>query len=756
MRCIIMIIAAIAILGGCVSQEAEVKKSAGFKSDSVITRDMDIPSDYIWMQTMDSDDDPKYFEIFRIDPSNPDSIKIYCHIMDSESNFVSGLVSREGYHICGFEDNNRVVDKHIIHEIRREKVDEYSISFVLDHSGSIGEVRARSIQSAFLNSLDTKLDNDRFSLVKFDEYVNTEVPLSADKSAIRSMFSANGLDGYGGYTSFYDGVIEGINSISSQKDKKIVIAISDGYDNASQNSSADVLKEAIDKNVSVFTVGFGPNIDESRMRYLAERTGGKYYHIYKTEEFAKVFEDIYTRINSYYRIIYKAITFGRHEVKLVLCKDKKELNATGVYYNDPIEDCDISMSLEVRGVRPDGTETYAPEFTIWESINREYHPLLPYIFFEENSSEIPSRYFRRTKAEITNNRKYEYIINNDKIEIYHDILNIIGERFHEYPNSTITLIGCNDGRKESISLSRERAQAVKQYLADVCQIPEDHIKIKSRALPENATQLATELGREENRRVEIETDEEKLLSPFVYSQTAYEVSPPKIKTYVNILQRDEIHSWKIDFEKDGKMIWSNQTFAEAPVKYIVYDIDNEVTYDTLKGKYIIEGMDQIFASLTVYKDSGQQVKCVSEKQKIQLVQNTIQKIERECLDARQMVSYNLILFGFNRSGFNNDILDRNLTELLKEYDQTVYIDIYGHTDIIGSAESNMNLSLRRARSVESHINTIARRNNENLNIRKADGYGEMILPQFFDNNYPEGRMYCRTARIRVLLPLKCD
>lgn len=727
-------------------------------ADNSVTPDSDKASNIIWMQKKDSGKMPEFFDIYRVDPSNPDSIKIYAHLLDNNYNMINNLFKGLGYKICGFTDNGREINEYSITEIKK-KAEDFSVAFVLDHSGSIGDARARIIQQSLSNVVGLKYDNDAFSVVKFDHRVNLEQPLNTNSETLKNNFQIIGLNGYGGATSLYDGIKSGINSIKDKNNKKVIIAISDGYDNSSMNGISDILKEAVKNNISVFTVGFGFGIDKSRMKYIAQRTGGKFYQIFNSNEFNNVFQDIYKRINTYYLIKYSAINYGRHEVKITLCKDDKKLDDVIIYYNDNIEDCDISMSLETRGVRPDGTEAYNPEVTIWERSNREYHPLLPYIFFDENSSEIPNRYFRRNTSQITNDIKYEYITNNDKTDIYHDILNIIAERWHQNSNAMLTLTGCNDGVNEgadNLVLSENRAIAVKNYLVNVCDIPSNYIQIKKRNRPSHPSGKHNPLAKEENRRVEIESDDNYILSPFIFETLEYDVSPPTLRTYVDILPKDEIHSWKVEFLKSNNLLWENQTFGDAPVEYVDYNINAEVTYNKKDGEYIISGVDNMQAQLTVYKDSLRQIKCSSEKKDIHIVQNTIEKITRDCLEGRQIETFNLILFGMNKSSYDESNLEKYLKPLLIQYGDGIYIDVYGHTDIIGSTSSNQILSDKRANYVANIIVQIIDETGVDANIRNLQGFGETLLPRFIDNELPEGRMYCRTVSIKVFLPIPCE
>ena len=72
------------------------------------------------------------------------------------------------------------------------------------------------------------------------------------------------------------------------------------------------------------------------MEDMAHRTGGFYQHIYRTDEFNLLFEDIYRRLRNAYIIEYPTETFGDHEVRLTLCVGDSSVYDTVVYNNTPM------------------------------------------------------------------------------------------------------------------------------------------------------------------------------------------------------------------------------------------------------------------------------------------------------------------------------------------------------------------------------------------------------------------------------------
>ncbi len=737
-----------------------------FPDDSRITQDDSTKqSNYQWLNGIKSNNTANNLDLFSVDASDINNIKIYGHVLDMDFNLIEGVFSQYGYKICDIVDNGRKINQVNIRELYKPEIGNYSISFVLDHSGSIGEYRAIQIQQSFLNVTDLKEDNDEFAVIKFDNYYNQELEFSSDKAYIKQKFTKNGLIGYGKSTALYDGIELGIANLKPKSNKKYIIAITDGYDNSSNINLQKMLQDAIDNDVKVFTVGFGYNVDSYRLKYIAERTGGKYYQIYNTSDFNNVFLDIYKRMNSYYEITYQGITNGKHKVTITLCKDSlynNKLEDTIVFYNDDLEDCDLNMSLEVRGVNSKKEETYQPELTIWERPLNNYVPLIPYIFFEQASFDLPNRYYRRSTSELTNNRMFEYVKTYSRLDVYHDLLNILIERWHKKSNSKITLIGMNNGKgneKNNLSLSQSRAEAVKKYLVTTGNIPEGFIEINAKNY-DGPRILTVKDAIEEYQRVEIVSEDEELLYPYTYSTITYEADPPTIRTYVDIIEAENVYSWEVNFFKDGELINTNIAYGNHGIEYVEFPIAAKITFDPDLGQRMISGTDNISVQLIAYLDEAKTKKCSTRVKKVNVIQNTIEKIRRECLDGREVEYFDLSLFPMGKTKtlfaeINSNFMFSKIAQNFDEFPYGAYFYVMGHTCRIGGDSENKRISLKRSKTIEKEIDNIIDDKGAVAEVKRTEGFGEDIAPKYIDNNLPEGRMYSRYVSTQMFIPIEC-
>ncbi|MBI3258068.1 MAG: OmpA family protein [Ignavibacteriae bacterium] len=152
-----------------------------------------------------------------------------------------------------------------------------------------------------------------------------------------------------------------------------------------------------------------------------------------------------------------------------------------------------TMQISAVGVEPKGIEVLNPILRIEEFTSTIMTPLLNYIFFAPNSSEILSRYTRLDKNQ-TESFTPEKVNSPDKLNTYYHILNIIGKRMLQKPSSKITLTGClNDYAEEkgNLSLARNRAERVKSYIMNVWGISPNRIIVKEQLLPSKPSNVMT-------------------------------------------------------------------------------------------------------------------------------------------------------------------------------------------------------------------------------------------------------------------------
>lgn len=223
--------------------------------------------------------------------------------------------------------------------------------------------------------------------------------------------------------------------------------------------------------------------------------------------------------------------------------DLRELRSSG-----------LSVRLtEVKGILADGkTEIPNPTVRVEEFRATRQHQLLPYIFFNENSSVIPGRY-RRLNANERVNFRMEAMEKARPLEVYYTLLNIVGKRMETNPAAVIFVTGCNSnfaGEQGNQRLSEQRAQAVSDYLQDVWKIQAKRIIVQKRDLPEKPTSAGQQPNPEEahaeNRRVELSSTTPEILAPVSFESAQLTVNPPTLRLGLNIVAGTGLKQWSLE------------------------------------------------------------------------------------------------------------------------------------------------------------------------------------------------------------------
>jgi outer membrane protein OmpA-like peptidoglycan-associated protein len=385
------------------------------------------------------------------------------------------------------------------------------------------------------------------------------------------------------------------------------------------------------------------------------------------------------------------------------------------------------------GVDADGNETPIASLKIEEFLSTNAYPLLAFIFFAENSSDLQSK-FIQLKASETAAFHPEQLYGQSTMEIYHNVLNVIAYRLQKYPNATLTLTGCNADvgmEKGNTSLSQHRAETIRDYFTKVWNIPETHIQIESRSLPAKPSNPKTPLGQEENRRVEITCNIPEVLDVFISYDTARVSTPPLIRYKLSASSPQGIDHWKLGLTQSQRFL-TGFTDPGTPPASVDWDLENnQATVPHYGG--------DVHSDFEVTESTGK----TCEKS-FDLLTNivTLRQKKAENLEDYKIERYSLVLFDFARSTMTDaqsriiDLIKSNITPASQ-------LTIEGYTDKTGSHEGNAKLATSRATSTRD---ALAR---PDATVR---GIGDRRL--LYSNDTPEGRFYCRTVQIEVKTPVK--
>jgi Ca-activated chloride channel family protein len=177
-----------------------------------------------------------------------------------------------------------------------------SVVLVMDYSGSITDVEdaADDMEESAAGFIDQLGAGDEAEIIKFADNVDVvqkfTLGSSAGKVLLKDTIYAP-YDNGEGETDLYDAVVKAVDNIVdfASKDRKAVIVITDGKNDAFLSDNPDLYSDVIDhaKNngVPIFAVGLG-SIDLSILQDMANLSGGQVYKSTTSDNLRTIYQQL--------------------------------------------------------------------------------------------------------------------------------------------------------------------------------------------------------------------------------------------------------------------------------------------------------------------------------------------------------------------------------------------------------------------------------------------------------------------------------
>lgn len=370
-----------------------------------------------------------------------------------------------------------------------------------------------------------------------------------------------------------------------------------------------------------------------------------------------------------------------------------------------------------------------------ETIVTQTYPLLPYVFFDSSSYEIKGKYLQSVMGP---GNFDEEKLPKFTLTIYYHILDIIGHRMSKNPGAGLKITGVTDGveikdPEERMMLAYKRALAVSEYLQKKWNIEYDRIEIDTQDVPTLPTNTIYSEGYEENRRIELSTDDPKILAPVVHSRfNEYKPLNNQFEITLGLNEPEKVVNCNIEFKFRGEKI-KTYNCKGSPPREIKIPFDYDFILD-LGGK--MSPLDSLELTINLQREDNE----------LTIAQTYLNVIHTP--NNFEIGRLNLIVFDFDKSYIsetNRMMIGEFIEKSIHDNSTT---KITGSTDRLGGKIYNKNLSLERASSVKDYLMNLK----PNLAIGAVKGVGDTNL--LYNNDLPEGRFYCRTVLIEVKTPIK--
>jgi VWFA-related protein len=193
-------------------------------------------------------------------------------------------------------------------DFRREDIP-VSIGIVVDNSGSMREKREK-VSTAVLNLVQASNPGDEEFIVNFNDEAYLDQDFTNNLGALHEALAR--LDSRGG-TALYDAVIASCDHLAkaAKRDKKVVIVITDGEDNSSQESLEQAIRAVQDENgPTIYTIGILGTEGKQRrakraLEALSLQTGGVAFFPKNLDEVEAISQAVARDIRNQYSITYK-------------------------------------------------------------------------------------------------------------------------------------------------------------------------------------------------------------------------------------------------------------------------------------------------------------------------------------------------------------------------------------------------------------------------------------------------------------------
>jgi Ca-activated chloride channel family protein len=232
---------------------------------------------------------------------NADSVVLHATVQNRKGILVSGLG----------KDNFQVYEDGVLQQIDYFSHEDIpvTVGLVVDNSGSMMPKRPEVIAAALAFARSSN-PQDQMFVVMFNEHVSFGLPDNtpftdqvAQLQVALSRIAPNGM------TALYDAVAAALEHLKmGNRDKKVLIVVSDGGDNASKHNLAQVKALAAQSDAIIYTIDISipedPDRNPNALKQLAKDTGGEAFLPESVSDVLPICERIARDIRNQYTIAY--------------------------------------------------------------------------------------------------------------------------------------------------------------------------------------------------------------------------------------------------------------------------------------------------------------------------------------------------------------------------------------------------------------------------------------------------------------------
>ena len=230
-----------------------------------------------------------------------DHVVLHVAVRNHRGTPVAGLV----------KDNFQIYEDGVFQKISYFSHDDIpvEVGLIVDNSGSM-RPKIREVIAAALAFARSSNPQDQMFVVNFNEHVSFGLPANQSFTGqVNQLELALSTISARGETALYDAVAAGLEHLhKGTRDKKVLLVISDGADNASRHTKAEILAMAGQSDAIIYTIGLFDEGDPDQrfgvLKQLAKAAGGEACLPESIKEVVPICEGIAHDIRSQYTLAY--------------------------------------------------------------------------------------------------------------------------------------------------------------------------------------------------------------------------------------------------------------------------------------------------------------------------------------------------------------------------------------------------------------------------------------------------------------------
>ena len=231
-----------------------------------------------------------------------DLVVLHVSVKDKKGAYVSGL-TQEAFSV--FEDQRSQPIRFFLSQDAP-----VTVGLLLDSSGSMRPNRQLVIAAAAAFA-ETSNPQDEIFALGFNDDVSPVLPGAAPFTGAAETLHhalANSIV-MRGRTALFDALSAGLDYLArGTHERKVLLVVSDGGDNASRASASDILRRTQASNVVVYTVGLVDELEREAnpkiLKHLARATGGEAFEPHNVQDVTEVLRHVARDVRHSYTLGY--------------------------------------------------------------------------------------------------------------------------------------------------------------------------------------------------------------------------------------------------------------------------------------------------------------------------------------------------------------------------------------------------------------------------------------------------------------------